>query len=204
MWAAKVGNGWSQEFFRRLRSKPRETLIICDSAWMLSCQLCLSVSPISFHLLNSPSVCSAWELGKAEQQLVLFLDLYIDSLVNAQTCACPFKDCGKTSGVIITLMFIMMVLGRSPLWLPDQRNSLCTLPRLSHGTLFPRIAQWYLKTGLLEALCSESRMHWTCCLTSWKLIFYVWKMGNHFLGHLGSFQEALYEIWQMYRQLKVN
>lgn len=161
-------------------------------------------APSLFTFWTLPSVCSAWELGKAEQRLALFLDLYIDSLLNAQTCDCPFKDGGKPSGVVIKLMFIMMVLGRTPLRLPDQRNSLRTLPRLSHGTLFPRIAQRCLKTGLLEALCSESRMHWTCCLTSWKLIFYVWKMGNHFLGHLGSFQEALCEIWQMYRQLKVN
>lgn len=82
----------------------------------------------------------------------------------------------------------MMVLGRTPLCLHDQRNSLCALPKLSHGTRFPRIAQWYLKTGLLEAPCPESCNHWTCCLTSWKLIFYVWKIGNHFLGPFGRFQ----------------
>lgn len=91
--------------------------------------------------------------------MVLFLEFYVDSLLSAQTCASPLKDYGKTSGAIIVLVFIMMVLGRTPLCLHDQRNSLCALPKLSHGTRFPRIAQWYLKTGLLEAPCPESCNH---------------------------------------------
>jgi hypothetical protein len=71
--------------------------------------------------------------------MVLFLELYIGSLLNAQTCASPLKNYGKTSGAIIMLMFIVR---RAPLCLSEQRHSLSALPRLSHGTVFPGIASW--------------------------------------------------------------
>lgn len=137
-------SGVSQE----AQSKPRDTSIIllptvhqpvCLPALEAFLQA-VPLSPTSLFIWVPLLPCAlhrSWLIPS--RGMVLFLELFIGSPLNAQICASPLKDYGKTSGTIIMPMFITR---RTPLCLYEQRNSFSALPRLSHGTMFPGIASW--------------------------------------------------------------
>lgn len=96
------------------------------------------VSPWASHLfyaLGFLFLCSLFCGLNIFEQGCHYLELFIGSLLSAETCASPYREYGKTSWRIIMLVSIVVFLARAFSYSYDHRASPSPLPwRFSHGT----------------------------------------------------------------------
>lgn len=148
----------------------------------------LSLSSFSLVFSFSLCVCSVLRAEIFLSRRWHYLELFIDSLLSAQTCTNPYRNVERLLKAVIMLISIMLMpLGRTtpPLCHQDFLWGTCVsldTVLVLHNTC------WLGALGSVSWLCHHLVL-WAgaSCFTSWKFTFISVKQETPFLGHWGRF-----------------